>query len=253
MPPLRKAEARLQRKLSKKQKTASPQQPLHITLPDLEPKNPNQKKYLYYLETAPQVFALGPAGCGKTFVATYWAIKALLDKKFTRLVVTRPMVSSDSNENIGFLPGDLNSKFTPWALPILDTIVKLVGRAKTTDWLKNGVIEFAPFQFMRGRTFDDECIVLLDEAQNCSLEQLRLFLTRLGECKTVISGDPTPGQCDIINSGLTRTVSMVLEHKIDAKVCRFVNGDIVRSKLCQSWVEAFETEFSSERKVNGET
>lgn len=234
----KKAARRLLRK-----KERNPEQPKLFQVPTLEPKNPNQRNYLRSLQTGKQTFALGPAGCGKTYVATHWAVANLMEKKFSKIIITRPMISSDHSENIGFLPGDLNTKFTPWALPILDTIIKLVGRTKTTELLRTGAIEFAPFQFMRGRTFDEECVVLLDEAQNCTLEQIRLFLTRLGSCSTVISGDPTPGQCDIRNSGLTQAVKMVEKYKIAAEVCRFQTTDIVRSKLCQNWVEAFEREL----------
>lgn len=234
----RKAESRLLRK----KKNIKTQSPPKFVLPELEAKNEVQRRYINSLNTSDQVFALGPAGCGKTYIATYWGVKSIIEAKCAKMIVTRPMVSSDVNEDIGFLPGDLNSKFAPWALPILDTINKLIGKPKTAEWLRTGVIEFAPFQFMRGRTFDETCIVLLDEAQNCNLSQLRLFLTRLGDCKTIVSGDPTPGQCDIKNSGLTQAVEMVQRHNIAAKICNFTTKEIVRSKLCQSWVEAFEAE-----------
>jgi phosphate starvation-inducible PhoH-like protein len=237
----KKAERRSARK---KDKTATAAQPKTFQVPNIEPRNNNQRQYLKSLESSKQVFALGPAGCGKTYIATHWAVQNIIEKKFTKFIITRPMVSSDSSENIGFLPGDLNTKFTPWALPIMDIISKLVGKAKATEWLRNGTIEFAPFQFMRGRTFDEDCVVMLDEAQNCNVEQIRLFLTRLGNCATIISGDPTPGQCDIRNSGLTRTVEMVQKYKINASICSFTNHDIVRSRLCQEWVKAFESELS---------
>lgn len=231
------------RRLARKKEKISVDPPKIFQVPPVEPKNLNQRVYLKYLNSCKQVFALGPAGCGKTYVATHWAISQLMDKKVTKIIITRPMISSDASENIGFLPGDLNTKFTPWALPILDIIHRLIGRQKAAELLRNGVIEFAPFQFMRGRTFDEKSIIILDEAQNCTLEQLRLFVTRLGECSTIISGDPTPGQCDIRNSGLTRTIKMVNKYNIDAKICWFSTSDIVRSKLCQEWVEAFEQEL----------
>jgi phosphate starvation-inducible PhoH-like protein len=244
-----KAEKREIRKKAQRRTPTETQKPV-FTIPKLEPRNRTQVSYIDQLERYPQVFALGPAGCGKTHVATHWAIQQIVDKKFEKLIVTRPMVSSDRNENIGFLPGDLNTKFTPWALPILDTIENLVGKVKTQDFLRRGIIEFAPFQFMRGRTFGDNCIIMLDEAQNCTYEQLKLFVTRLGYCKSIVSGDPSPGQCDIPRSGLAKVVAIAEQYGIEAAVSRFTNVEIVRSKLCRDWVNAFEDQ---EISLNGAT
>lgn len=233
-----KAEKRQARKVIKQTK----QRPTPETnaFPALVPKNGQQTKYLSAIKSEQQVFALGPAGAGKTYVATHWAVQQILESNITKFIVARPMISSDKSENIGFLPGDLNMKFTPWAIPILDVIEKLVGKVKAQEWLRKGVVEFAPFQFMRGRTFGDDTVVLLDEAQNCTLEQLRLFVTRLGNCKVIISGDLQ--QADIKNSGLPRIVEMAKRHGITNAVCYFSSRDIVRSKLCQAWVEAFDKE-----------
>jgi phosphate starvation-inducible PhoH-like protein len=229
-----KRQARKAIKLTDQKQKAPPL----ISIPPLIPRTPAQHKYLKALNRGEQVFALGPAGAGKTYVLTHWAVQQIIDKKAEKIIVTRPMVSSDRSENLGYLPGTLVDKYMPWALPVIDTIERLVGKAKTADWIKTGVIEFAPFQMVRGRTFHEGSIVVLDEAQNCNINQLRLFVTRLGECKCVISGDPN--QSDIRDSGLMALVHMVERHRIPAEVCWFSNSDVVRSRLCAAWVSAFD-------------
>ncbi len=226
------------RKLEK-QKTPPKAIPI-LEVPTLEPRNPNQEKYLLALNNYPQVFAMGAAGVGKTYLVTHWAVKNISEGNFTKMIITRPMVSSDPSERLGFLPGDINMKFTPWALPILDIIEDLIGKVKTAEWLRLGKIEFAPFEFMRGRTFKADTIVILDEAQNCTFNQIKLFVTRLGNCKCVISGDPL--QTDIRNSGLVSILNIARKYRIQAAICEFDSSDIVRSRLCQMWVEAFEKE-----------
>lgn len=233
---LTKSEKRQTRKATKTPKTQTPE----FSLAPLSPKNAAQAKYLSAIQKHQQVFALGPAGAGKTYLATHYAVQEIVAERCKKFIVARPMISSDRSENIGFLPGDLNMKFTPWAIPILDVIEKLVGKVRAQEWLRKGTIEFAPFQFMRGRTFDGDAIVLLDEAQNCTKEQLRLFVTRLGGCKVIVSGDPQ--QSDIRDSGLTYVVALAKRYQIGAEVCRFSSRDIVRSRLCQAWVEAFDSE-----------
>lgn len=224
-----------------KQKTQAQRPPIPtVEVPNLEPRNANQEKYLLALNNYPQVFAMGAAGVGKTYLVTHWAVKNIAEGNFKKMIVTRPMVSSDPSERLGFLPGDINMKFTPWALPILDIVEDLIGKVKTAEWLRLGKIEFAPFEYMRGRTFKNDTIVILDEAQNCTLKQIQLFVTRLGNCKCVISGDPM--QSDIRNSGLTTVLNIARRHRIQAAFCEFDSSDIVRSRLCQMWVEAFEKE-----------
>lgn len=235
-PRLTKSAKRQTRKATKTEKPKTPD----TTLPPLMAKNAAQTAYLAALSKHEQIFALGPAGAGKTYMATHYAVREILEERCTKFIVARPMISSDRSENIGFLPGDLNMKFTPWAIPIMDVIEKLAGKVRAQEWLRKGVIEFAPFQFMRGRTFDGGAIVLLDEAQNCTLEQLRLFVTRAGECKAIISGDPQ--QADIRNSGLMTLVAMAKRHNIASGICYFTTRDVVRSRLCQQWVNAFDTE-----------
>lgn len=226
---------------SEKQKVQTTKPPIPtVEVPTLEPRNPNQEKYLLALNNYPQVFAMGAAGVGKTYLVTHWAVKNIAEGNLKKMIVTRPMVSSDPNERLGFLPGDINMKFTPWALPIIDIVEDLIGKVKTAEWLRLGKIEFAPFEFMRGRTFKDDTIVILDEAQNCTYNQLRLFVTRLGNCKCVISGDPL--QSDIRNSGLGTILGIARRHRIQAAFCEFSSQDVVRSRICQMWVGAFEKE-----------
>ena len=226
----------IKRNARKLEKQKSPPKPIPtLEVPTLEPRNTNQEKYLLALNNYPQIFAMGAAGVGKTYLVTHWAVKNIAEGNLKKMIVTRPMVSSDPNERLGFLPGDINMKFTPWALPILDIIEDLIGKVKTEEWLRTGKIEF-----MRGRTFKSDTIVILDEAQNCTLKQIQLFVTRLGNCKCVISGDPM--QSDIRNSGLVTILNIARKHRIQAAFCEFDSSDIVRSRLCQMWVEAFEKE-----------
>ena len=235
-PRLSKSAKRQTRKATKTEKPKAPA----FSLAPLAAKNTAQTAYLAALSKQEQVFALGPAGAGKTYMATHYAVQEILEERCTKFIVARPMISSDRSENIGFLPGDLNMKFTPWAIPIMDAIENLVGKVRAQDWIRKGTIEFAPFQFMRGRTFSGGAIVLLDEAQNCTIEQLRLFVTRAGNCKAIISGDPQ--QTDIRNSGLMTLVAMAKRHNIPSGICYFTTHDVVRSRLCQQWVNAFDTE-----------
>ena len=230
------------RKLEKQNKSSPKPIPV-LEVPPLEPRNTNQEKYLLALNNYPQIFALGAAGVGKTYLVTHWAVKNIAEGNLKKMIVTRPMVSSDPSERLGFLPGDINMKFTPWALPILDIVEDLIGKVKTDEWLRTGKIEFAPFEFMRGRTFKSDTVVILDEAQNCTISQIRLFVTRLGQCKCVISGDPM--QSDIRNSGLVPVLNIAKKHRVQAAFCEFDSKDIVRSRLCQMWVEAFEKEENS--------
>lgn len=237
--PSTKAERRELRKERKSARPSSPiRNPQEMPLPKLEALNLSQTLFLEALEDYDQVFALGPAGTGKTYVATVWAVRQILAGEAEKLIITRPMVASDASEEMGFLPGDITMKFTPWAIPILDAIEHVISKPKAAEWLRLGKIEFAPFQFMRGRTFRKGTIVLLDEAQNCTMKQFQLFLTRMGDCISVISGDPH--QSDIGHaSGLNYVAELAEKRVDDASVCRFYAKDIVRSAICRQWVEAF--------------
>lgn len=203
----------------------------------LTAKTPVQKEYIKAIKNTDQVFAIGPAGTGKTYIATVLATQMYLIRQVSKIIITRPTVGAD-NEQIGFLPGDMKQKMAPWVVPIVEVIQNIVGKAMMEEMLRNGDLEIAPFAFMRGRTFND-AFVILDEAQNCSIPQIELFLTRIGEgAKVVVSGDVN--QTDLgKKSGLTVAVKLIRENNIPAELIEFKSEDVVRSHLCKAWVEAF--------------
>ena len=182
-------------------------------------------------------FALGPAGTGKTFLATVLAVRMLTERKVERLILTRPAV--EAGERLGFLPGDLQQKVDPYLRPLYDALHALLGPDKTTVLLEKGVIEVAPLAYMRGRTLSD-AFVILDEAQNTTPAQMRMVLTRLGErSRMVVTGDIT--QVDLpqgVPSGLVEA-SDVLDGVEGVAVCRLTSADVVRHPLVQRVVEAY--------------
>ena len=143
--------------------------------------------YLDAIRNSTITVGVGPAGTGKSFIATYVAIEKLLKKEISKIILTRPIV--EAGENLGYLPGTLEEKVSPYLRPVLDCIESHVGVTKMNDLIKDGVIEFAPLAFMRGRTLSD-CVLILDESQNTTVAQMEMFLTRLGEnCTMIIDGD----------------------------------------------------------------
>ncbi len=204
----------------------------------LRPRTLRQKSYVEAMEKHDLTFALGPAGTGKTFLATVLAVRMLTQRKFERLVLTRPAV--EAGERLGFLPGDLQQKVDPYLRPLYDALHALLGLEKTTTLLEKGVIEVAPLAYMRGRTLD-EAFVILDEAQNTTSAQMRMVLTRLGErSKMVITGDDS--QMDLPSgqdSGLVEAVD-VLKDIEGVAICRLTSTDIIRHQLVQKVVEAYE-------------
>ncbi|MEO7017971.1 MAG: PhoH family protein [Leifsonia sp.] len=199
-------------------------------------KTKSQKTYLSYLNTHRQVFSVGPAGTGKTYIAARVALRKVLDGEFENLVIARPTVSSPKHK-LGFLPGNADMKLKPWLVPLMASFKDEASGAEV-DQLKNtGKIEFASFEHMRGRTFKDS-VIILDEAQNCDFRDLKLFLTRIGENSLVIvNGDMD--QVDIPDSGLERVVDMITRYKINAAVVFFDENDVVRSETAAEWVKAF--------------
>src|SRR5204862_1456101 len=152
-------------------------------------KTLNQKLYLEEIEKYDMVFGIGPAGTGKTYLAVSMAVRSLLDKKVSRIVLTRPAV--EAGERLGFLPGTLQEKIDPYLKPLYDALYEMVDVERIDRYLERGVIEIAPIAFMRGRTLNDS-FVILDEAQNTTPEQMKMFLTRIGyNSKAVITGDVT--------------------------------------------------------------
>ena len=203
----------------------------------LRPRTLRQKSYVEAMERNDLTFALGPAGTGKTFLATVLAVRMLTERKVERLVLTRPAV--EAGERLGFLPGDLQQKVDPYLRPLYDALHMLMGPEKTAALLEKGVIEVAPLAYMRGRTLA-ESFVILDEAQNTTPAQMRMVLTRLGErSRMVVTGDITqvdlpPGQL----SGLVEA-SEVLDGVEGVAVCRLTSADVVRHPLVQRVVDAY--------------
>ena len=201
----------------------------------VQPRSPNQRKYVESIETNDMVFGIGPAGTGKTYLAVAMAVSALLAKKVSRIILVRPAV--EAGERLGFLPGSLQEKVDPYLRPLYD----LLDPVKVDKMLETNVIEVAPLAFMRGRTLND-AFIIMDEAQNTTNEQMKMFLTRLGNAsKAVITGDLT--QIDLPNpkkSGLFEAM-LVLDGVEGIKFCHFEDVDVVRHLLVQRIVRAYDT------------
>lgn len=212
-------------------------------------KTVGQKKYVDAIKKNTIVLGIGPAGTGKTFLAVAMAVAALREKQVSRIVLTRPAV--EAGERLGYLPGDLQSKIDPYLRPLYDSLYETMGAEVYQRNAEKGIIEIAPLAYMRGRTLDDSFIIL-DEAQNTTPEQMKMFLTRLGfGSKAVVTGDLT--QTDLPRSqksGLAEAVK-ILDGIDDIAVHRLTEKDVVRHKLVQRIIEAYEkydNEKSRERK-----
>lgn len=205
----------------------------------VQPRSPNQRKYVEAIETNDMVFGIGPAGTGKTYLAVAMAVSALMAKKVSRIILVRPAV--EAGERLGFLPGSLQEKVDPYLRPLYDALYDLLEPAKVDKMLETNVIEVAPLAFMRGRTLN-EAFIIMDEAQNTTNEQMKMFLTRLGNAsKAVITGDLT--QIDLPNprkSGLFEALH-VLEGVEGIKFCHFEDVDVVRHQLVQRIVRAYDS------------
>ena len=204
----------------------------------VQPKSINQRRYLEAIEKHDMVFGVGPAGTGKTYLAVAMAISALLSKRVNRIVLARPAV--EAGERLGFLPGTLQEKVDPYLRPLYDALYDMLEPDKVDRYLEKNVIEIAPIAFMRGRTLND-AFVILDEAQNTTSEQMKMFVTRLGfNSKAVITGDVT--QIDLPNanrSGLIEAVDIL--GKVEGiHFCYFDDGDVVRHHLVQRIIRAYE-------------
>ena len=213
----------------------------------IKAKTVGQKQYVSAIQKNTIVFGVGPAGTGKTFLAVAMAVKALRDKQVARIILTRPAI--EAGEKLGFLPGDLQSKIDPYLRPLYDALFEMMGAENYQRHIEKGTIEIAPLAYMRGRTLDDSFIIL-DEAQNSTPEQMKMFLTRLGfNSKAVITGDMT--QTDLPSgqkSGLSTAVKVV-EGIEDIAIHHFTDKDVVRHKLVQSIIRAYE-KYDRERMEN---
>ena len=204
----------------------------------IKAKTVGQKRYVQAIEKNTVVLGVGPAGTGKTFLAVAMAVKALRSKQVERIILTRPAI--EAGEKLGFLPGDLQSKIDPYLRPLYDALFEMMGQETYSKLVEKGVIEIAPLAYMRGRTLDNSFIIL-DEAQNSTFEQMKMFLTRLGtNSKAVVTGDPT--QIDLPNgqkSGLCAACE-ILEGIGDIKIHWFSEKDVVRHRLVQQIILAYE-------------
>src|SRR6516164_7541381 len=204
----------------------------------VQPKSINQRRYLEAIEKNDMVFGIGPAGTGKTYLAVAMAISALVSKRVNRIVLARPAV--EAGERLGFLPGTLQEKVDPYLRPLYDALYDMLDPDKVDRYLEKNVIEIAPIAFMRGRTLND-AFVILDEAQNTTSEQMKMFVTRLGfNSKAVITGDVT--QIDLPNarrSGLVEAVD-ILNPVQGLAFVHFDEGDVVRHHLVQRIIRAYD-------------
>ncbi len=211
-------------------------------------KTLGQQNYVQAIRDHALTFAVGPAGTGKTYLAMALAVVALKNKEIERIVLTRPAV--EAGEKLGFLPGDLNQKVDPYLRPLYDALYDFMGVDSYQKLLERGVVEVAPLAYMRGRTLSDSFIIL-DEAQNTTSEQMKMFLTRLGfNSRAVVTGDVT--QTDLPygkKSGLAEAID-VLKDIPEIGIVHLTSQDVVRHELVQKIVEAYDTYFSAGKKEN---
>jgi phosphate starvation-inducible PhoH-like protein len=205
---------------------------------NIQGKTPNQRKYLQTIADKTLSIGVGPAGCGKTYLAVAHAVVALQTHQVEKIILTRPAV--EAGENLGFLPGDLQQKVDPYLRPLFDALSDMIGTEKMAALMEQGVIEIAPLAYMRGRTLND-AFVILDEAQNTTRSQMKMFLTRLGfGSKMVVTGDVT--QVDLSreqDSGLLQALTVVAGVK-DIGICRLGAEDVVRHSLVERIVHAYD-------------
>ena len=216
----------------------------------VKPKTLGQKKYVQAIKDKTIVLGVGPAGTGKTYLAVAMAVKAFKAHEVEKIILTRPAV--EAGEKLGFLPGDLQNKVDPYLRPLYDALFEMLGPDTFNKQQERGCIEVAPLAYMRGRTLDDSFIIL-DEAQNTTHEQMKMFLTRLGfNSKIVITGDIT--QIDLPDdrrSGLIQAMN-ILKDIDDISICRFNQNDVVRHKLVQDIIMAYEKYSKRNVKSNGQ-
>ena len=205
----------------------------------IKAKTFNQKKLVDSMHGNDMVFAIGPAGTGKTYTGVALAVSALKEKKVKRIILTRPAV--EAGENLGFLPGDLNEKLDPYMQPLYDALRDMIPNEKLKSYIEKGIIQIAPLAFMRGRTLDN-AFVILDEAQNTTHAQMKMFLTRMGKnAKFMITGDP--GQIDLprrIISGL-KEVLLILKNTKGIKIIYLDDKDVIRHPLVKKVIEAYKS------------
>lgn len=206
---------------------------------ELLPKTDKQAMYIEALKESDQVVVLGPAGTGKTYVVSTFAASQYHTKDIEKIVITRPHVAV--GKDIGFLPGTLEEKCAPWALPVIDVLEKHLGKGVVETGLKNGNIETVPLALIRGRSFDNT-LMIIDEAQNLTVEELKALVTRVGEgSKLVINGDTQ--QSDLkMGDGLSKLTHLIKKYTLPIPVIEFTVKDIIRSDITAMWVKTFLSE-----------
>lgn len=202
----------------------------------ITPRTEKQGELIKAIGSSSQVLILGPAGTGKTYVTATCAADLYTLKEIDKIIITRPHVAV--GKDIGFLPGTLEEKAQPWALPVLDVLIKHLGKGAVETGLKNGNIEIATLALMRGRSFDN-AFIIADEAQNIDVQEIKMLLTRVGEGSTIVlNGDIQ--QSDLKGtSGLAKVIHLAKKHMLDVPVVEFGIDDIVRSGICAEWVKVF--------------
>ncbi len=215
----------------------------------VRPRTVGQKKYIDAIKGNTIVLGIGPAGTGKTYLAVAMAVKAFRNHQIKKIILTRPAV--EAGEKLGFLPGDLQDKVDPYLRPLYDALFDMFGAESFARYMEKGIIEVAPLAYMRGRTLD-EAFIILDEAQNTTSEQIKMFLTRLGnESRMVITGDITQIDLpDTKKSGLVEAIK-VLKGIDDIDIHRFTEKDVVRHKLVQDIIKAYEKYNEGRTKNHG--
>lgn len=227
-----------------KRATVTRQQEKRILKKDFKPITIHQRDYVMDIAENVVTFATGPSGTGKTAVAVGLACEYLAMDKVKKIIITRPTVET-SDKGLGFLPGDMREKINPYLMPILEEMYKYFGEKETELMLHDGKIEISPLEFMRGRNFDD-AFVLLDEGQNCTYQQIKMFLTRLGKTsKAIITGDID--QVDIRGRSGLEVWTELLEEVDDVAIVRLTHQDIVRNKIVASILKKAE-EFEKNRR-----
>jgi phosphate starvation-inducible PhoH-like protein len=208
-------------------------------------RSEKQSEYIKALKENDITIALGPAGTGKSFLAVSVAVTLLMEKKIERVILSRPAV--EAGEKLGFLPGDMKEKVDPYLRPLYDALYELFGADKINKKIETGEIEIAPLAFMRGRTLKN-CFAILDEAQNATETQIKMFLTRIGEnSKLIVNGDPS--QVDLINkahSGLIKSKN-ILKYLKEIKIIEFDHNDVVRHPLVSKIIRAYQTKSTDDK------
>lgn len=222
------------------ERAANPKNAMPMHVHQIGPRTKGQKEYVEAIRKYDIVFGIGPAGTGKTYLAMSCAVEALNKQAVRRIILTRPAIEA-RGESLGFLPGDMYEKISPYLRPLYDALYDMMDAERIEKYLETGIIEVAPLAYMRGRTLND-AFIILDEAQNCTVEQMKMFLTRMGfDSKAVITADPT--QSDLPEGKPTALLqAQDLLKKIEGiKFIYFSGSDVVRHPIVQEIIEAYAT------------